>query len=85
MLCITSRWFVEFCTRRPKRGRFCGDLATYFSTFPVSADNNGLSGGFLASSLCIEKFRSRRMNFETELTSRRSKGHGLHRCLAALS
>src|SRR2546430_11837342 len=25
-----------------------------FSTFPVSADNNGLSGRFLASSLCTQ-------------------------------
>src|SRR6202171_1995382 len=33
--------------------------------FPVSADNNGLSGGFLASGLCIQKFRSRRLEFRT--------------------
>src|ERR1035437_6252677 len=38
-----------------------------FSTFPVSADNNGLSGEFLASSLRIQKFRSWRLDFGTEL------------------
>jgi hypothetical protein len=42
-----------------------------FSTFPVSADNNGRWGGFLPSSLCIQKFRSRRLNFGRQLTSRR--------------
>src|ERR1700675_2366315 len=36
-----------------------------FSTFPVSADNYGLSGGFSASSLCIQKFRSWRLEFRT--------------------
>jgi hypothetical protein len=43
-----------------------------FSTLPVPADNNGLSGGLLASGLCIQKFRSWRLNFGTELTSRRA-------------
>jgi len=39
---------------------------------PVSADNNGRSGGFLASGLCIQKFRSRRLNFGRQRTSWRS-------------
>jgi len=43
-----------------------------FSTFPVSADNNGLSGGFLAFGLCSQKFRSWRLRFEAELTRPRS-------------
>ena len=43
-----------------------------FSAFPVSTDNNGLSGEFMASSLRIQKFRSWRLDFGTELTSRRS-------------
>src|SRR6266404_2399526 len=51
---------------------FLGDSCRPFSTFPVSADNNGLSGGFLASGLCIQKFRSWRLNFGWQLTSRRS-------------
>src|ERR1019366_6030538 len=33
-----------------------------FSTFPVSGDISCLTGGFLASGLCIQKFRSRRLN-----------------------
>jgi hypothetical protein len=43
---------------RSKRGRFCGELFTYFLTFPVSAENTGLSGGFLVFSLRPQKFRS---------------------------
>jgi hypothetical protein len=42
-----------------------GFLSPIFK-FPVSADINGLSGGFLASRLCIQKFRSRRPNFGTK-------------------
>src|ERR1700737_1969426 len=43
-----------------------GSCPPVFSV-PVSADNNGLSGGFLASRLCIQKFRSRRLNFRTAI------------------
>src|SRR5258706_15732293 len=50
-----------------------------FSTFPVSADNNGLSGGFLASGLCIQKFRSWRLKIGWQLTSRRCDYPGLVR------
>src|SRR6202048_1184507 len=39
--------------------------------FPVSADNNGLSGGFLASGLCIQKFRSPRLNLGLQQTTQR--------------
>src|SRR6266404_9784255 len=39
------------------------EIFRLFSTFPVSADKNGLSGGFWASGLCIQKFRSRRQGF----------------------
>src|SRR5260370_3482223 len=41
-----------------------------FSTFPVSADNNGLSGGFSTSSLCTQKFRSRRQGFREPVGNR---------------
>jgi hypothetical protein len=51
---------------------FLRGFLTPIFEFPVSADNNGRSGGFLASGLCIQKFRSRRLDFGTELTSRGS-------------
>src|SRR5467141_920030 len=41
-------------------------ICRLFSTFPVSADNTGLSGGFLASGLCFQKFRSRRPGYERQ-------------------
>ena len=46
-----------------KRARFCGDFAACSGRLRVSAVNGGLSGGFLASSLCIHKFRSWRLEF----------------------
>jgi hypothetical protein len=46
--------------RRLPIGRFCGDFRRYRSTLSVSGDPRGLSGRFLASSLCIQKFRSPR-------------------------
>ena len=49
--------------RRSKRGPFLRGSCRLFSMFPVSADKNGLSGGFWASGLCIQKFRSRRQGF----------------------
>jgi hypothetical protein len=55
--------------RRSKRGRFCGDPSRLFSAFPVSGDNNGLSGGFLASSLCIQKLHSWRLDFGRQIAS----------------
>jgi hypothetical protein len=38
-----------------------GFLTSIFK-FPVSADIDGLLGGFLACGLCIQKFRSRRLD-----------------------
>src|SRR5258708_2752346 len=46
-----------------KRPFLRGFLTPIFE-FPVSADNNHRSGGFLASGLCVQKFRSRRHRFE---------------------
>jgi hypothetical protein len=46
-----------------KQAVSAGILDAYFE-FPVSADNNRRSGGFLASGLCVQKFRSRRYRFE---------------------
>ncbi len=46
---------------RLKRGRFCGHFRQYCSLLFVSGDTCGLSGRFLASCLCIQKFRSRRL------------------------
>jgi hypothetical protein len=54
-----------------KRAVSAGFLSPIFK-FPVSADNYRLSGGFLASSLRIQKFRSWRLIFGREQTSRRS-------------
>jgi hypothetical protein len=51
---------LVFDTRRP----FLRGSCRLFSTFPVSGDNYGLSGGFLASGLCIQKFRSWQLDFE---------------------
>ena len=55
-----------------EKGPFLRGSCRPFSTFPVSADQKGLSGGFLTSRLCIQKFRSWHLDFGTELTSRRS-------------
>ena len=64
----------------PIRNRpFLRGSGCLFSTFPVSGDNKGLSGGFLASGLCIQKFRSRRLNFGTE-ADRPTLGNRLLRC-----
>src|SRR5260370_36152355 len=60
--------------RRSKRGRFCGDLAAYFQRSRVSADKNGLSGGFWASGLCIQKFRSRRQRTHAGKDGRQAGG-----------
>src|SRR5258708_39202827 len=49
----------------PIRNRpFLRGFLTPIFEFPVSADNNRRSGGFLASGLCVQKFRSRRHRFE---------------------
>src|SRR5260370_41983140 len=85
---LLAFWFLLRCSRlelrkpssiekRPFRRGSCRP----FSTFPVSADDNGLSGGFLASGLCIQKFRSRRLNFGTELTSRRGNSVCVDACV----
>jgi hypothetical protein len=50
--------------RRLPIGRFCGDFRRYRSTLSVSGDPCGLSGRFLASRLCIQKFRSPRHGFD---------------------
>src|SRR5260370_20523590 len=50
-----------------KKGPFLRGFLTPIFKFPVSADNNGLSDGFSASSLRIQKFRSRRLNFGRHL------------------
>jgi hypothetical protein len=52
-----------------KKRPFLRGSRRLFSTFPVSADINGLSGWFLASGLCIQKFRSRRLNYRTDQTA----------------
>src|SRR6266436_6351093 len=46
-----------------EKGPFLRGSCHLFSTFPVSGENYGRSGGFLASSLCIQKFRSWRLEF----------------------
>src|SRR5260370_2490857 len=51
--------------KRPFRRGSCRP----FLTFPVSADDNGISGGFFASRLCIQKIHSQPLNFTTELNS----------------
>jgi hypothetical protein len=50
--------------RRLRIGRFCGDFRGYRSALSVSGDPCGLSGRFLASRLCIQKFRSPRRGFD---------------------
>jgi hypothetical protein len=55
--------------RRLPIGRFCGDFRRYRSTLSVSSDTCGLSGRFLASSLCIQKFRSPRQGFDGQCRS----------------
>src|SRR5260221_13689533 len=58
---------------------FLRGFLTPIFEFPVSTDNNGRSGGFLASGLCIQKFRSPRLNFGTE-ADRPALGNRLLRC-----
>src|SRR5882724_8763841 len=48
---------------RLQRGHFCGDFRRYHSALSVSGDTCSLSGRFLASRLCIQKFRSPRQGF----------------------
>jgi hypothetical protein len=43
---------------------FLRGFLTPIFKFPVSADIDGLLGGFLASGLCMQKFRSRRLDFD---------------------
>src|SRR6266404_5748251 len=54
--------------KRPFRRGSC----RLFSTFPGLCRHNGLSGGFFGSGLCIQKFRSWRLDFE----ARRRPGIG---------
>ena len=58
---------------RLQRGRFCGDFRRYHSALSVSGDTCGLSGRFLASRLCIKKFRSPRQGFDGQCRS--AAGH----------
>jgi hypothetical protein len=53
----------QISTSTAKRSFLRGFLTPIFK-FPVSADIDGLLGGFLASGLCIQKFRSRRLDFD---------------------
>ncbi len=55
--------------RRLEIGRFCGDFRRYRSALSVSGDTCGLSGRFLASRLCIQKFRSPRQGFDGQCRS----------------
>jgi hypothetical protein len=55
--------------RRLAIGRFCGDFRRYRSPLPVSGDPCGLLSRFLAPSLCIQKFRSRRQGFDGQCRS----------------
>jgi len=55
--------------RRLPIGRFCGDFRRYRSALSVSGDACGLSGRFLASRLCIQKFRSPRQGFDGQCRS----------------
>ena len=55
--------------RRLGIGRFCGDFRGYRSALSVSGDPCGLSGRFLASRLCIQKFRSPRQGFDGQCRS----------------
>src|ERR1700724_3743953 len=51
----------------PIRNRpFLRGFLTPIFEFPVSADITGRSGGFSASGLCVQKFRSRRHGFERQ-------------------
>ena len=59
-------------------GPFLRGSCRLFSAIPVSADINGLSGGFLASSLRTQKFRSRRLNFG-DRTDQPARGNRLPR------
>ena len=66
---VWSRWSPPSSLPEPRKPSsiekrpFLRGSCHLFSTFPVSTDNNGLSGEFLASSLCIQKFRSPRPRF----------------------
>jgi hypothetical protein len=80
----TRDQFVSDCThhhpvfpnrrnrRRLEIGRFCGDIRRPRCGLPVSVDICGLSSRFLASCLCIQKFRSRRLGIEPQPAGRRS-------------
>jgi hypothetical protein len=50
-------------------GAACTDFRCYCSALSVSGDVCGLSGRFLASRLCIPKFRSPRQGFEGQCRS----------------
>ena len=52
-----------------KEAVFCGDFRRYHSALSVSGDTCGLSGRFLASRLCIQKFRSPRQGFHGQYLS----------------
>ena len=54
---------------RLRIGRFCGDFRRYRCARSVSGDTCGLSGRFLASRLCIQKFRSPRQGFDRQRRS----------------
>jgi hypothetical protein len=56
----------------PQFNRFCGDRAACFQKSRSLPTLTVYSGRFSASSLRIQKFRSRRLNFGTELTGRRT-------------
>src|SRR5258706_1028085 len=58
-------------------GRFCGDIRRCRSGFSVSPDISRLLGQFLASRLCIQKFRSRRPDFKRRMicSAARKLGH----------
>jgi hypothetical protein len=55
--------------RRLPIGRFYGDFREYRSALSVSGDPCVLSGRFLASSLCIQKFRSSRQRLDGQCRS----------------
>ena len=55
-----------------EKGPFRRGSCRLFSTFPGLCRHDGLSGGFFGSGLCIQKFRSWRLDFE----ARRRPGIG---------
>jgi len=77
---VGSWQFDPFCLHHPvppncrfpgrlKTGRFCGDFRGYRFAPSVSGDPCGLSGRFLTSRLCIQKFRSPRQGFDGQCRS----------------